>query len=107
MHIPSTLISVMDNYAGLEIMPNSDAHKQRQLLLCQRKNVVQHHKEQLLANDFQFFESFFSRIAIAIVFACVCVALEMFVGHYFSKEERRRRNLHRNIQRPKIILNGR
>ena len=94
MHIPSTLISTIDNYAGLELFPSPNAHKQRQLLLCQRKSVVQYHKEELLANDFQFFGSFFARIVIALVLACVCVALEMFVGQYFSKEKHRRRNLH-------------
>ena len=105
MHIPSTLISTIDNYAGLELLPNSDAHNQHQLLLCQRKNLIKYHKDELLANDFQFFGPFFSRIIIALVFACVCVALEMFVGHYFSKVKRRRRNLHQNIRAPKIIVN--
>ena len=44
MHIPSTFVSAIENYAGLELLPNSNAHKQRQLLLCQRKSVVQHHQ---------------------------------------------------------------
>ena len=85
MHIPSTLVSTIDNYMGFELLANSDAHKQRQLLLCQHKSVIQHHKEKLLANDFQFFESFFARIVIAFVLGCGCIALEMFVGHYFFK----------------------
>ena len=101
MHIPSTLVSVMDNYYGLEIFPNSDAHNQHQLSLCQRKSVVQHQKEELLANDFQFFASFFARIVIALVSACGCVAFEIFVGHYFSKEKHRRRK----IRVPKITVN--
>ena len=94
MHIPSTLISAIDNYVGIELLPNSNAHKQHQLLLCQRKSLIQHQKEELLANDFQFFESFFARIVIALVCACGCVASEMFVGHYFRKDKHRRRNVH-------------
>ena len=107
MHILSTLVSATDDYAGFEVFPNSDAHNQHQLMLCQRKSVVQHQKEKLLANDFQFFGSFFARIVIALVFACGCVAFETFVGHYFCKEKHRRRNLRRNIRVPKITVNGR
>ena len=83
MYIPSALVSAIESYFGFEMLPNSDAHRQRQ-------SVVEHHKEEVLASGFQFFSHFFARVIIAFVCACGCAVIEIFVDNYFPKKKRRR-----------------
>lgn len=76
-HIPSVLLNSLENYFGIEVLPNPDHHRQKQLLLCQRQHVVEHQKDQVLASSSDFFIHFFT-ILLALVFvAAVTLCFEV------------------------------
>lgn len=93
-HIPSTLSTLLNNYVGIEMLPNPEGHRHRQLLLCQMKHLAPYHKEQVAAADMAFFLPF-----IFINFALISLSLTLLALEKVIFSGTRRRRMRRRILR--------
>lgn len=97
-HIPATLLTMMDNYMGFGMVSNSQAHRHRQLFVCQQQNVIRHRRDEIHVSDMNFFHHFFELFICILLFAFTLVCLETVTPGKRSKE-RKKRTKKRDISR--------
>lgn len=95
-HLPSVLLKIFDNYAGIEMLPTSPEHRQRQLFLCQQRTLIPHRRKESLPADLFFFLPFFSVLFDLILVSIFIFAIELIVGFscrcFGRKGSRKRRS---------------
>lgn len=86
-HIPFNMANSVNNYIGIELLPDFPHHRQRQLLLCQRQTAVKFQKDQVFASDAYFFTPFFEFLLILIFIASIALLIEKCVDLHARKSK--------------------
>lgn len=97
-HLFVALMLHISSYRGIEVLPNSQEHRQHQLSLCQRERIIHHQKNELLASDLSYFGCFFKIIALFFLL-CVPVLLVEQLIKCTSKGRVKRRTKKNIVQK--------